>query len=968
VVVVYTVVAGPSVDATATAEGESDANADGTAVVVTQADASASGEAEATAVATVFTDIDLTTEATAEGGPDAIADATVIYDVTIIAEGSSDAEVGGSTPTDRALGTIDLIGTSSLTPGVVASTPFAIDLNGAAQTDFSLDVPLTVDPLTKGAGYRVVIVDQQGRPLAEMVDVQLGPIRWSIVDKGTFTFTVPVDDPRVAEVSVPDSEVQVWRDGNMRWWGVVIKARSGDSLVEFQCETLEWYFDRRLMGPIPRLGHFGSSHFEFGYGGWNFSHIPGTQPANRPLASLTDEDAVAGQNSMILSLSGGQETRTRSCDEWFTTPHGATLSPAGNSGVDNITSETFGVTPRITIRVYHDNQSDWKEANQITQARADAITERIHQTKPGAIVYAVGMGEKNPVETNTTVAGRVANRRIVWSFRDSDLKKGHGQYAWQQHEVKVPQSAKKPLKVTFRAWVYIDTFEGPAMNGWGLVIERQSKVKPHKDPKLAAKGYKRVLARKVVPINKATPRNRWVRMEASVNVPSDGNTYVIEGRLFPPSGTAYFDEADLYTDDSLDYVNEEQANIVRDLLDHAQETASGKSDLNIGRRIRKTGVKRTRHYSFSERTVIGDHLNEFTKLADGLDWEIVCTPSTRTFTTYHPRKDRKTGYTLELGRNLLSASVDVDGTQTSTSVVVMANDVEAYAREERSVVDTSLTDGVSMEIAYMATPASPVASLYAQARRGIERYRKPTTVPSVTSNPAYCTELLKRVKTGDVVDVDVRDGWFETITKHRILDMTLDPTTEQIQYTLMPEDAPIKVKSNWGKEWRYFSQPQGAITGTRGVPVASNPEYAARDFNDAAWSVGQAGIGWWDDGTPSQAPTIDPNTTIPVGHEVWMRRTVPVTEEMYVSVRSDRWTFVYVNGNLVRNRPMRGRNFGLGFAAVPIRVPHDFLHPSGQQLVAVHTQARLHSDGAARALYADCKVRGIYDRDHVGGS
>lgn len=824
----------------------------------------------------------------------------------------------------------------------------------------------------QGQTYSVVIVDMWGNRQAELDGALLGPIKWSITDKGSFDFSVPIDHPKVEEVQVPEREVQVWRKGQLLWWGVIVRARADGKQVNFQCQTVEWYFDRRIMGPIPRTGHFEKgSHFEYGIGMWNLSFLPGSEPAVKPVASLSSEFAIAGGNSMMISASGGRKKYTNSADDWFTTTTGDTLTAAGKSAIEAMQAETFGSVPRITVKVYHDNTLDWKTANTITQARADAIAawfQRSPGGKPDARVTTIGMGKKDPVATNTTAAGRAENRRTVVSFRDSDSKKGHQQYASQSIEVTNPIQMKGRLRCTFRAWVYIEEFDAPAANNWGLVIERQSKTKPSKNPALAAAGYKRVFARRFVPINKETPRNRWVRMEASVHVPNDGKTYVIEGRLFPPSGKAYFDEADIYTDDALNYVNEEQADMLRDLIDHAQDETLGKTPLNIDYSIQDTGVKRTRRYSYAERTVIGDHLNEFTTLGDGMEWDIQITPTTRTFTTYYPRKERFTDYVLALGRNVVDFDVEVDGLMTANQVVVMANDVEAYAREERSYSDLSLIEGISMEIAYMATPGSAISSLKSQARRGLERYRKPTTVPVVRTNPDHVDELVHEVQTGDVVDVDVRSGWFQAVTKYRVLDRTLDPKTEQFSYTLMPEDTPIQMLADWGSQWKFFSQAQSATTGTgNSVPKETNTEYAAKTFDDSGWATGTAGFGWFIDGSQvSQQPNLTPATTIPNEHEVWIRKTVLCTEEMYVATRADRFAYVYVNGNLIRERHFVGRNFDGGFVAGKARVPQEYLDPSGVQVVAVHVQAKLSQRPThPTALYADAKVFGIYDLNHV---
>lgn len=831
--------------------------------------------------------------------------------------------------------------------------------------DFEIEPDL--DPVIRKAPYRLIVVDMYGNQYAEIENAVLGPMKWAINDKGSFTFSLGVDDAKAFEIQMVEREVQVWRGRRLMWWGVPLRGRSDGQTVDFQCLTVEWYFDRRLMGALPNSGVFAATGFQYGLGAWTKSWLPGTEPSNDPLAQISNKMSVSGGQSLYLASAGDRTEATYQGDDWFTTTNGDTLSATGESDIATIMAAASGSAPKVTFDVYHDNRHTAKEALDITQDRADAIAAEALTIKPDATIIATGMGEKHPVSTNETSGGRADNRRIEVSYRPAEPVRGHGQYLSQSYSITVKEKEKRRRRVTLRGWVYIQSFEGAAANAYGMVLERQDPTKPHKNPRYADAGYKKVYARKWQPISADSPRHRWIRMEVSMMVPSDGKTYVLEARIFPCSGVVYWDEVDLYVDGALNYVNEEQANMVRDLVDHAQDPDYGKSDLNIGRRVAKTGVKRTRRYSFAEHGVIGDHLNEFSTLGDGMEWDIVITPTKRTLRTYHPRKARKTDYRLVLGGNVSQASIDVDSTMLATKVLIMANDVEEYAREEKAVTDDSLHT-VTLETAYLATPGTSISSLRAQARRGIERYRKPIYVPSVTTNPIYVREITRKVHTGTILHVEIQNEWYTTVSKHRVTEMSLNPSTDEYTLTLVPEDTKIKVIEGWEGVWKYKSTSQGAITGSSNTtPVENNTAYAAPSYDDSSWSSGQAGFGWFDQGDVRQT-TVDfePNTTITTAHEVWMRKQVYCTEEMYISVRCDAFAYVYVNGNLVRNRYFVGHNYQKKLLAGPQRVPDEFLDPSGVQTIAIHAQAELalRPDDPC-ALYLDAKVRGIYDPEHV---
>lgn len=85
---------------------------------------------------------------------------------------------------------------------------------------------------------------------------------------GTFDFKIPTLDAQAIEVR-PPREVQLWRDGLCIWWGVIVK-RSTDTGLEWttvQCYGLEWYFSRRMFGPI-QTNYVSNGGFESGLSNW----------------------------------------------------------------------------------------------------------------------------------------------------------------------------------------------------------------------------------------------------------------------------------------------------------------------------------------------------------------------------------------------------------------------------------------------------------------------------------------------------------------------------------------------------------------------------------------------------------------------------------------------------------------------------------------------------------------------------
>lgn len=807
--------------------------------------------------------------------------------------------------------------------------------------------------------YSLKIVDMNGVVSATINDAQINSVTWSLTEFGALEFTLPLNHPAHASVQ-PLKEVQLWRGTKMLWWGVLIQPRANASTMTFRARTLEWYFSRRVIGVVPRAGRFGGGGFEQGVGGWTAARLPGSDPDANPVLGTTKRNSVAGGFSLELVSSGGRTKQTKQNASLFTTAEGSTLSTDGQTTITGIVNDTIGDNPRITVNVYYSNELSASEARTITEAKAASIEAHILTVKTGAVVYASGLGEADPIESNATLAGRLANRRAEFSYRNTASAKGHKQYAWKNATIKNPVSSKRWLKATFRGWCFIEDFAGPAANNWGLVLERQSPTIASKDPALSAAGYKKVFARKVVPITKNTPTNRWIRMEATLGIPPDGKNYVIEGRLFPPLGSALWDEVDLFTDDALQFVDADESEIVKKLIDHAQDTAIGKTSFNIGTAINPTGITRTRRYRYVDRENVLDLLREFPTLHNGAEWDIEVTPTTRTFTTYFPRKARDTEYALTYGVNVIDFDVDIDSDQTSSSVIILKEGDDA-AREEASVQDASLLSGMILEKAYDATPGSAVSSLRPQAVRGLERYRDDVTMPTVYTDPRKLDDLLDGVATGDVVKVDVKKGWFSAVGKYRVQSITLTPDNDQLAFEITAEDEKVAVIVGWNSTWSYFTQDQVPITGSANTtPVESNPEYALSDVS--AWATGKAPFGW-SHTAPGGAvtnPETVPNTVITKKHEVWLRKTVQCSSEMYLGVKVDRFAYMYVNGNLITGTYTKGQNKKHLSHRGPFRVPDKFLDPSGTQIVALHVQDALADYGnGTDHLVADMIVKGV---------
>jgi hypothetical protein len=692
----------------------------------------------------------------------------------------------------------DITGSSSFTVTTLLPDYFGpgITLSGEkARFHVKVPVPWRVDPVLGRSPYEMFVVDMDGNRLHTIEGAAIAPASWSLAELGAFSFVLAAGDPQAENLSLPDTEIQLWRGGQLVDWFVIVRADTDGKTANFQCRTLDWYFTRRVVGRVPRENLLINGGFEEGYNkGWDYFSLPRGPIAVAPLHMTSREVAISGEKSLRLEASSGRKESglLGDNDDWY---NGTSLTNAAKNALDGALAE-FPDTPiGLWVNVYDDNQGGAKDSLKQTSARAEAVVAYLQARDPIHRYKATGWGEQFPIESNATAAGRKANRRTWVSYKEEvGSHIGHKQCARQRITFRNPADSKRKVTLTASAWVFITEEQGFAYKHYGLVLERASKSKRHPDKKYREHphgDFKKVFTRKVVPINKSTPVGKWVRMETSMKVPSDGEPYYIDVMLFPPNGVAYWDEVWLTPDEALHYSNMAQEVIMRDLIEHAQDPEMGKSDLKIGHSIPDTGYTRDRSYPFSERGNIYELLQEYNVLANGLEWRMVCTPTTRTVTAWFGEMGEKRGeLVLDPTTNVTTFRLDVDGEQISTTVIVQYPEGEGSDREEGTAMDSSGTGGLVLEKVFEGTPGGSISSLDAQAERGLARYRRAIVTPIVDMDPDLTDELLASVNVGDTVTAkfvsllpDIPDE-----AEYRITRITLDPRHDRLSFDLSMKD------------------------------------------------------------------------------------------------------------------------------------------------------------------------------------
>jgi hypothetical protein len=365
-------------------------------------------------------------------------------------------------------------------------------------------------------------------------------------------------------------------------------------------------------------------------------------------------------------------------------------------------------------------------------------------------------------------------------------------FGWQEIEV---SGGERGATCTLAVWVWVDTNEDGIPPG-----EPFDQYEVHRYGPLLARletdwrtnnawggggwggaqaFYTDVLEASWARMDENTPKDQWVRMECSILVPPHTTQSVI-ARLSGLGGTVFFDRASFTIDTAFEAFDVDQAEIVCDLVEHAQDVAFDKNDVNLSCSWQPTGVERTLVLLHSEHANIGKEVVQFTKLYNGLDVSTEYTPSARTITTHYPRKgSHRSSLRLETGRNVAGFRWSFDGSAAASSVTMLGTG-SGSDREEAAAIDTTaFADGLILETVIPVGPEIQVEQLPEIAQEELEVVTAPyvltvLTYPHNATNPA--TNFIGRLWHGDTVDVFLQeDNEFTVADVYRVVELTIRP-------------------------------------------------------------------------------------------------------------------------------------------------------------------------------------------------
>lgn len=356
----------------------------------------------------------------------------------------------------------------------------------------------------------------------------------------------------------------------------------------------------------------------------------------------------------------------------------------------------------------------------------------------------------------------------------------HNEYASQSFGPKPAGGHPLGDLITVNAFVYVPSadYDGPAIEGRGLVVihkDIDGNLLPAPEGVRSDGGT----------IDETTLKGQWVPLQVEVPFVKEGET--IEVRLYPPQGVAYYDLVTATLMESVYFENVDAAEVAGKLVLYAQDQlpgfTHGKSDLNIDVDTPPCGVMVTRNYLLSEHRNILDAIEELAAVG-GFDYSVEITETTRTFTTFAPRKgELKEDEALELDANLSDFQWSWDG-QAATTDVVVTGPGDGPGRPEGGATNPTAFDGLTLETVESAGENALVRELDSMAADILATLARPEVVEATTYPDG---SAITGLSVGDTVPILIACGACQVDGTYRVVKVSVNTRTDQATFTLNPE-------------------------------------------------------------------------------------------------------------------------------------------------------------------------------------
>lgn len=253
-----------------------------------------------------------------------------------------------------------------------------------------------------------------------------------------------------------------------------------------------------------------------------------------------------------------------------------------------------------------------------------------------------------------------------------------------------------------------------------------------------------------------------------------------------------------YVTETRTYSSVAQETIATDLVDWAQGNGSltyggsvgdSQGDLGVTTAVSGSGPTRDRTYEGFRLKNIAEAIEELSSVIDGFDFDLETRWSDgpgstidRVFTTYYPKRGRRTETVLELGTNIEAYSLQVNAGAMAIRVFGVgegegADMIQATATDAPALGVYPLVEDVASH-----KDVSVQSTLDDHARAVLNARKRPITRPNLLNVRLGAQLQLGSWVIGDEVTLRIDDGWTSVDSIYRIngWDLTVDQDGKEV--------------------------------------------------------------------------------------------------------------------------------------------------------------------------------------------
>lgn len=293
------------------------------------------------------------------------------------------------------------------------------------------------------------------------------------------------------------------------------------------------------------------------------------------------------------------------------------------------------------------------------------------------------------------------------------------------------------------------------------------------------------------PITSATPVGAWTSLTVFVEIEGRVGARDLTAEVFSATGgdvkvdhvsVTIFPITSLPESSPAPVPQVDQAQVIREAI------LAANRGLNLGVDCPDTGQLVDYQPDEDVDRFVSEVIDRYVKRENGVEWRIVATPATRTFTTYYPRMGvdhDPAEVTLrwvpegDEPRNCSSYRIGWDGSEAVSEMTTVGDG------DYRGVYqDPDAWGGLLLQSTQQAPQGTPLPDLEGLSRKALRAAADEVQALSVTVTDGALIDVLKL---GDRVLVVIDDLGVQVNAVYRIVERELDPSTDNMTLTLNVE-------------------------------------------------------------------------------------------------------------------------------------------------------------------------------------